>query len=291
MCEISFILTTFLPVPPPAKTEDLPEIQREEAGVSLLTRHSSLKMRDTLRSVWLVLLITIQFSGGETERCYKGGEAGRRVRDWISSSMESCRTGGDCEVSQYHDILLNRRGSWYVTSGWNVTLASARPRVEAYQGAFYYWTGGGGGEGGGEGDGEGVYIYPDWTHCVQGRWRRHLLEEGQYCTLTEVCLSDRNTLTVSTRVTHDTKLTYSPPSYSSFGLPPTLMDPFENNSVIVRQSHIQGADEGLFTTRDIGKGEVISFMSGFINNCDYLVMPLDRRNLERTLADNMQIKK
>ena len=244
----------------------------------------SLERMFMLRGVCCVLLLTV--SRAEDERCYRGAEAAVKVKDWISSSMTDCRAGGDCKVSQFHDILLTRLGNWYVTSGWTVGLEIFKPRVEAYQGAFYYWSGDGG-----EGGGEGVYIYPDWTHCVQGRWRRHLLEEGQYCTLTEVCLSDRNTLTVSTRVTLHTKLTYSPPSYSSFGLPPTLMDPFENNSVIVRQSHIQGADEGLFTTRDIGKGEVISFMSGFINNCDYLVMPLDRRNLERTLADNMQIKK
>ena len=110
--------------------------------------------------------------------------------------------------------------------------------------------------------------------CVQGRWRSHVLEEGQYCTLTEVCLSDSNTLTVSTRVTHHTKLTYSPPSLTSFGVPPTLMDPFENTSVVVRASHIKGSHEGLFTIRDIHKGELISFYSGFLNNCDNLEMSL-----------------
>ena len=227
----------------------------------------------------------------EDGRCYKGGEAARTIRDWISSSMESCRAGGACEVSQFHDILLTRLGPWYITSGWNVTLESGRPRVEAYQGAFYYGANGGGGDDAdGEGSVEGVYIYPDWTHCVQGRWRRHLLEEGQYCTLTEVCLSDRNTLTVSTRVTLHTKLTYSPPSYSSFGVPPTLMDPFENNSVVVRQSHIKGAKEGLFTIRNIGKGELVSFYSGFLNECSYLIMPLNRRKPEMTPSDDMEIK-
>ena len=239
----------------------------------------------------------------EDGRCYKGGEAARTIRDWISSSMESCRAGGDCEVSQHRDILLTRLGPWYVTSGWTVSSEIRKPRVEAYQGVFYYGAsadagdagdgeGGEGGSGdggdGGRGDGgsgeggdgeggsgeggsgEGVYIYPDWTHCVQGRWRRHLLEEGQYCTLTEVCLSDSNTLTVSTRVTLNTKLTYSPPSLTSFGVPPTLMDPFENTSVVVRASHIKGSHEGLFTIRDIHKGELISFYSGFLNNCDNL---------------------
>ena len=68
------------------------------------------------------------------------------------------------------------------------------------------------------------------------------------------------------------------------------MDPFENNSVVVRQSHIKGAKEGLFTIRNIGKGELVSFYSGFLNECSYLIMPLNRRNPEMTHSDDMEIK-
>ena len=236
-------------------------------------------MRNLMRGV-CVLVLNVQLTESGTKNCYRGGEASRKLKDWISSSMESCRAGGACEVSQHRDILLTRLGPWYITSGWTVSSEIRKPRVEAYQGVFYYRASGdaggdagGGGDGDGDGDGgsgEGIYIYPDWVSCVQGRWRSHVLEEGQYCTLTEVCLSDSNTLTVSTRVTLNTKLTYSPPSLTSFGVPPTLMDPFENTSVVVRASHIKGSHEGLFTIRDIHKGELISFYSGFLNNCDNL---------------------
>ena len=51
-------------------------------------------------------------------------------------------------------------------------------------------------------------------------------------------------------------LSYSPPSYNSFGVPPTQMDPFENNTVEVKQSEY---GEGLFSKRDIKKGELICF--------------------------------
>ena len=75
---------------------------------------------------------------------------------------------------------------------------------------------------------------------------------------------------VHTRATRPApRLTYSPPSYHSFGLPPTQRDPFENNTVAVRQSIIGDMEErdrgeGLFTVREVKRGEVVSFYSGFI---------------------------
>ena len=60
---------------------------------------------------------------------------------------------------------------------------------------------------------------------------------------------------------------------------PLLPDPFEKNSVEVKKSTIKDANEGLFLIRNIKKGELISFYSGFLNTCealrDHLLM--DRR--------------
>ena len=232
------------------------------------------------RAVWCLLVVRAQPGLGDSQKCYRGGEAARRVRDWISSSMMTCRTDGNCPVEKFHDIFLTRVGSWYITSGWNVSsTALLRPRAEAYQGAFYY-----------PGDGTGTYIYPDWASCVEGRWSSHLLQEGHYCSITEVCLSDNNNLTLTTDVTLNKTLSYSPPSYSTFGLPPTMRDPFENNSVEVKISHIKGSDEGLFTTRDIRSGELISFYSGLFLDCDSIIMPLNRWSHEMTKPDLMKIR-
>ena len=127
----------------------------------------------------------------------------------------------------------------------------------------------------------GVYLYPDWSSCVSGTWRDHILEEGGYCRITQFCLNNITSLaSINTEPSHEMRLTYSPPSYSSTGLPPTVMDPFENNTVEVRQSHIPGSKEGLFTTRAVARGELVSFYSGFLTHCKYIVSPLHRRRPE-----------
>ena len=73
----------------------------------------------------------------------------------------------------------------------------------------------------------GTYVYPDWSSCVAGTWRDHVLVQGHYCRVTTVCEG-----AVHTRPTRPApRLTYSPPSYHNTGATPTLMDPFENNTV------------------------------------------------------------
>ena len=57
-------------------------------------------------------------------------------------------------------------------------------------------------------------------------------------------------------------LQYSPPSHNSFGKNPIQRDPFESNSVEVKESTL-GFGEGLFTSRYIRKGDFICFYSGY----------------------------
>ena len=105
------------------------------------------------------------------------------------------------------------------------------------------------------------------------------------------------------------ELRYSPPSYHSYGLPLTQSDPFEMNTVEVNFADInhktnpvwhqvRGTDmrdmdpsdqgEGLFVTRDIKRGELVSFFSGRLLQED-IVSPLHRRR--RSLSEMMQLKK
>ena len=213
-----------------------------------------------------------------------------KLSDWISGSLAACRLAdGGCEFEQFQDIELTRLEcgegrSWYITSspGWSLTNKRF-PRAEAYQGAFYYEE-----LGGETGVRRGVYLYPDWASCVSGTWRGHTLEEGGYCSLTQLCLHNSSLASLSTEPSHNLSLTYSPPSYSSTGLPPTIMDPFENNTVEVRPSHIPGSNEGLFTTRPVARGELVSFYSGFVTKCDNILSPLHRRKFNT--KDLMTIK-
>ena len=231
-------------------------------------------------TVWGIFLLTGQSCRGEDEkRCYRGAEASTRLGDWISLSLQTCRQAGDCLMEQFQDIELSRLEggdgrSWYITSSSGWSLKHPRfPRAPAYQGAFYYE------EPAGEVGGvrRGLYVYPDWSSCVSGRWRDHLLEEGGYCTITQLCLTNHSLPSLTTEPSTTTRLTYSPPSYSTTGLPPTIMDPFENKTVEVRPSHIPGSNEGLFTTRAVARGQLVSFYSGFLVKCDYIMPPLHRR--------------
>ena len=106
---------------------------------------------------------------------------------------------------------------------------------------------------------------------------------GHHCVVEEV---DLGTGLVRTRVTSNTSLTYSPPSFHSPGLPPDLADPFEAATVAVRPSGVAGAGAGLFTVRGVGAGQLISFYSGLVNLCAAAeaTIKLDRR-LEVTLAN------
>ena len=92
-----------------------------------------------------------------------------------------------------------------------------------------------------------------------------------------------------TPATADHSLTYDSPSYHEFGTLPTLMDPFENNTVAVRKSDIEG--EGLFTTRPVANGELISFYSGYIVHKDFILSPLNYTLHLMTKADWMYAKK
>jgi len=125
---------------------------------------------------------------------------------------------------------------------------------------------------------EGVYIYPDWKSCIKGSWRQHVLQNGVYCNVIESYLNPDGILSIMTQVDlKSPNLTYSPPNYHSFGVPPTQSDPFETNSVEVKMSGIEGSGDGLFAKQSIKRGEVICFVSGFFVANKMIQHPLDRR--------------
>ena len=142
------------------------------------------------------------------------------------------------------------------------------------QGAFYFPNAAGDSE---EDEVEGVYVYPDWSSCVSGTWRHYTLVQGRYCRVTGAEGAGAGLVLHTAPLEHSPALTYSPPSYHSFGLPPTQRDPFENNTVAVRQSIIGDMEErdrgeGLFTVREVKRGEVVSFFSGYVVMEDYVMM-------------------
>ena len=130
---------------------------------------------------------------------------------------------------------------------------------------------------------EGVYVYPDWSSCVSGTWRHYTLVRGRYCRVTGAEEAGAGLVLHTAPLQHSPALAYSPPSYTSFGLPPTQRDPFENSTVAVRESVIgdvmeaRDKGQGLFTVREVRRGEVVSFYSGYVIKNEQVLSKLTSR--------------
>ena len=75
--------------------------------------------------------------------------------------------------------------------------------------------------------------------CIKGTWKNYILKRGRYCKITKVSDKVGLKLLIKTEVMNSSpKLRYLPPSYKSYGLPPTQTDPFEMNTVEVNFSEI-----------------------------------------------------
>ena len=80
---------------------------------------------------------------------------------------------------------------------------------------------------------------------------------------------------------------------------PTLMDPFEKNTVFIKTSHERG--DGLFARRDIDAFEIVAYYSGtvwpksdnheFGNSPNWLKVPANQTEYERYSKDiNFSLK-
>ena len=192
------------------------------------------------------------------------------VQDWIKLTLSSCENKDvACDLVNFYEAQLFRinSSSEGTTSAWFIVS-------DGVQGAFYYESYNEGNE-----DVEGVYVYPDWFSCVSGTWRRHVLIKGRYCNISSAVVLN-NTLRIGTSMITDSPvISYSPPSYADFGAAENVMDPFENKTVEVRESLIEGAGQGLFTTRTIKEGWFVCFYGGLLLHKDFVISPTERRSL------------
>jgi len=217
-----------------------------------------------------VLILSLCFNShfGVWGECYYGSEASARLKRWaqFESNSDEANTHTFLETEL---TLIDTPGdpTWYlVGQGW--------------LGLFYYETGGSEAPGSGrlEDPRSGAYLYPDYSNAVVGLWMDHLLLQGKRTRLGEICKTAESWILKFSELTGPL-LTYSPPSHYSLGINPLQRDPFEEGRVEIRQSSIPGAMQGLYSRTDIQAGEVITFYSGYIIDCDSSLRPLDRRDL------------
>ena len=114
-------------------------------------------------------------------------------------------------------------------------------------------------------------------YFFKGLWKNHVLQKGHYCKIKNSSIQNYKNLVIeSEEMKSSPELKYFPPNYNHLGQHPTQRDPFEINTVEVRGTSMDDMDtstdqgEGLFVTRDIKQGELISFYSGHIVNKGHL---------------------
>jgi len=209
----------------------------------------------------LILNIFILVYSKSEEVCYTGDLAVWHLKKWALADPIQLET---FNIKFFEsDLTLVREDeespSWYLVAG-------------GWQGLFYY-------ESGEPGESRaGAYLYPDYKTAVIGLWIDQLLLQGKITTLGEICQFGQTWKLKFGELTGPV-ISYSPPSHYSLGVNPLEQDPFEKESVQVRKSNIEGAQDGLFAVRSILSGEVLSFYSGYIINCDSSLRALDRRDL------------
>ena len=83
-----------------------------------------------------------------------------------------------------------------------------------------------------------------YVSFFQGTWKNYILQRGRYCKITKVSNKVGLKLAIKTEEMNTSpELRYLPPSYNSYGPPPTQTDPFEMNTVEVNCSDIYNRDK------------------------------------------------
>ena len=196
----------------------------------------------------------------DADDCIEGDDASWVIKNWVLTDIDKLEK---FEIKYYETTMslvrVEEGPSWYIVSdGW--------------QGAFYYETGEPGSER------VGAYLYPDYSVAIVGLWKDHLLVHGRTSQLVEACRAG-DMWTLSFGELEGPSMSYSPPSHYSYGVQPLQRDPYEARTVEVRKSDQPGAQDGLFTVREVLSGEVLAFYSGLIIYCESSLRALDRREM------------
>ena len=126
--------------------------------------------------------------------CLSIGDSSEKISDFVRQGIKNCKENpSSCHNNQFFDTDVTQISpSWFVfatgllrelSDGSDDTCRGSVSPVPGWQGAMYY----------GEEitaeeiyEGEhreGLYIYPDWSSCVEGVWEHHMLTEGEMKTI------------------------------------------------------------------------------------------------------------
>ena len=109
-----------------------------------------------------------------------------------------------------------------------------------------------------------VYVYPDITTALLGSWSSGRLVQAREARLVNLHVTDGQLELVVRPTGGKEEVLYRQDVSTStlISSQPHLTDPFEEKTVYVAQSGIEGAGEGLFLRRDVKAGDLVAFYNG-----------------------------
>ena len=112
--------------------------------------------------------------------------------------------------------------------------------------------------------GDCVYLYPDYSTALLGVWSSGRMERATEARLVNIRLTGEE-LELEVRQTpgkEDLLYRQDISTSTTISSDPHLADPFEEKTVYVAQSGLEGAGEGLFLRRDVQEGDLVSLYNG-----------------------------
>ena len=144
-----------------------------------------------------MMLFTITLTIFISVFCLSTENSSVKVSEFVTKAIKTCKENpGSCHNNQFFDTDVTQispswfmfatstplkkeiQDTWFEKSSVDTCWANVSP-VPGWQGAMYYREPISAEEIY-EGDHkEGLYIYPDWSSCVEGVWEHHMLIEGE----------------------------------------------------------------------------------------------------------------
>ena len=126
--------------------------------------------------------------------CLAIGDLSEKVSDYVRQGIENCKENSSlCHNNQFFDSDVTQISpSWFVFAagllrefgdGSGATCRGSMSPVPGWQGAMYYMEPVSAEEIYSGDHREALYIYPDWSSCVEWVWEHHMLIEGEIKTL------------------------------------------------------------------------------------------------------------
>merc|ERR1712106_327662 len=110
-------------------------------------------------------------------------------------------------------------------------------------------------------NGEVIYLYPCSYKAIVGHYKCGRLTSGNYRTLMSAAV-ESGFLELKFEDKGRREVRYDPPTFMRISRDPLITDEYEGETVYVKESTTEGAGEGLFASRKIFGGELVSVFSG-----------------------------